>query len=505
MTASNLSVQKSFDSLVANIMPRGAGALFFIQMFSTLGYSVLYSTLVLYATHGLHMSDRAANGITTSFIAFNYALHLLGGIVGGRFFSYRVLFSVGMALQLLGCALLSLPLLPVFYWGLAAFLAAAGLNVTCINCMMTQLFKPDDQRRETAFLWNYSGMNVGFFVGFSVSGWLQFNHAYHALFLFAACGNLFALFLMLLHWTKLADRETRLEKLPAPLRFRANLVGCLLICLLVPGLRFVLEHARVSNQLIMAIGVAMLGYIVFQAMKQADPIQRHKLWAFLVLSLASLAFWTLYQMAPMGLMLFIERNVDRHLLGSLIAPQWVQNINTVVIILGGPLLSVLLRRLRDRGIYLTLPLQFSIALLCIGLSLAILPLGIHFANLQGLISFHWIIASYILQSVGELFISPIGYAMIGQLAPVALQGILMGTWMMITGVAATLSGYFSDMAIASVNSTDPLLTNPGFGHTFGLLGGISIGTGLLLLVALPVVQKLTREKILPAAEATLTA
>jgi POT family proton-dependent oligopeptide transporter len=196
----------------------------------------------------------------------------------------------------------------------------------------------------------------------------------------------------------------------------------------------------------------------------------------------------------MGFTLFIERNVDRHYLGYLFAPQWVQNINTIVIILGGPLLSFLFNFLRDRNINITIPMQFSTALICIGIGFGILPIGIYFANAEGLIHFNWIVASFILQSLGELFISPIGYAMVGQFAPKKLQGIMMGTWLMITGVSATLSGYFSNLALGSSQSTDPLVTNPSFSHTFGLLGISSIMTGILLLFLIPFVLQLTQEK-----------
>jgi POT family proton-dependent oligopeptide transporter len=100
-----------------------------------------------------------------------------------------------------------------------------------------------------------------------------------------------------------------------------------------------------------------------------------------------------------------------------------------------------------------------------------------------------------LQSIGELFISPIGYAMIGQLAPMRMQGLMMGTWLMITGVAATLSDYFSKMALnvdgASIN---PMTTNASFSHTFMILGWASIIVGILLFIALPVMSRLTHER-----------
>ena len=159
-------LNQSFLQNYRHLMPKGAGVLFLIQIFATLGFSVLYSSLILYATRSLHLSDTLATSITGAFIALNYFLHLLGGYIGGRYLSYRGLFVIGMALQVSGCLLISVPEINFLMWGLAAFLAGSGLNVTCINCMVTQLFEPNDKRRETAFLWNYSGMNIGFFIGF---------------------------------------------------------------------------------------------------------------------------------------------------------------------------------------------------------------------------------------------------------------------------------------------------------------------------------------------------
>src|SRR5262249_19514455 len=151
-------------------IPEGTAALFFIQIFSTLGFAVLYSTLVLYATRHLHFSAKEASAIMGVFGAFNYGLHLFGGYLGGRVLFNPDLVVGGMVLQVLGCGSISLGSMAAMYWGLGLFLTGSGLNVTCINMMLTQRFAPEDQRRESAFLWNYAGMNIGFFIGFSVAG-----------------------------------------------------------------------------------------------------------------------------------------------------------------------------------------------------------------------------------------------------------------------------------------------------------------------------------------------
>src|SRR2546421_2381163 len=109
--------------------PEGTAALFFIQIFATLGFAVLYSTLVLYATKHLHLGVKAATTLMGVFGAFNYGLHLFGGYLCGRFLSNRHLFVGGMALQVFGCACIATRTLALFYLGLAPLLSRSRPNV----------------------------------------------------------------------------------------------------------------------------------------------------------------------------------------------------------------------------------------------------------------------------------------------------------------------------------------------------------------------------------------
>jgi len=488
------AVKKPFSAWFQDIMPSGTGALFTIQIFSTIGFSVLYSTLILYATKGLKIEDTFATSLTGSFIALNYFLHLLGGYIGGRYLSYRSLFAVGMFAQIIGCLFISYPSVDALTWGLAFFLGGTGLNVTCINCMVMQLFEPEDKRREAAFLWNYSGMNLGFFLGFSISGYFHNQQAYQTLFLLSAIGNIIALLLVAFNWKILKDRDTTLMDKANDSKIKLRWMGISMVLALIFANRIALLHSNFSNQLMMLIAVCMFILITTLAFRQHHTLARNKMVAYVILAISSIIFWTLYQLAPMGLNLFIERNVDRHFLGILIAPQWIQNINTIVIIIGGPLLSIVFARLRERGMNINIPLQFSLALCLIGIAYVILPLGIQFADPNGYTAFSWVFVSYLLQSIGELFISPIGYAMVGQLAPIKLRGLMMGIWMMITGIAAIFSDYFSKLALGTTGLADPLSTNASYSQTFNFLGWSSIIAAIILLALTSFVSKLTKER-----------
>jgi POT family proton-dependent oligopeptide transporter len=85
--------------------------------------------------------------------------------------------------------------------------------------------------------------------------------------------------------------------------------------------------------------------------------------------------------------------------------------------------------------------------------------------------------------------------MVGQLAPIRLRGLMMGIWMMITGIAAIFSDFFSKMALGTSGTINPLTTNASYSHTFSLLGWSSIAAAVLLLLLTPFVAKLTKERL----------
>jgi POT family proton-dependent oligopeptide transporter len=470
-------------------IPDGAGVLFFIQIFSTLGFAVLYSTLVLYTTKHLHFAARDATTIMGVFGAFNYGLHLFGGYLGGRFLSNRSLFVGGMILQVLGCACIAGGTVALLYVGLALFLTGSGLNVTCVNMMLTQRFKPEDIRREGAFLWNYAGMNIGFFVGFTAAGQYQKTENYSGLFIFATIGNVMAIVIAAVFWKTLADRDTLLSGIDVHNVRRRSTVGVGVLIGLVPLLWFLLQHPHGTETLVKVISAAVALAFVWLTLKHRDAREQKNMWAYLILTLGSLVFWALYQMAPSGLQLFAVNNVNRHVWGFEVAPQWIQNINTVVIVVGGPLISALFVRLRARGWKIDVPKQFAASLILMGLGFLALPLGIASADDKGMSAFSWLFVSYVFQSIGELLISPIGFAMIGKLAPRQHQGVMMGTWMLVTGLASLLAGDFSAM-VPEPSEGSAVTTNPVYSKLFIELGSGSIVVGVLLVLLIPYLRKL---------------
>jgi POT family proton-dependent oligopeptide transporter len=473
--------------------PEGAAALFFIQIFSTLSFAVLYSTLVLYATKHLRLGVKEATTLMGVFGAFNYGLHLFGGYLGGRFLSNRKLFVGSMAVQVIGCACIATGTLALFYVGLALFLTGSGLNVTCINMMLTQRFTPEDPRREGAFLWNYAGMNVGFFVGFSAAGYFQATQSYSSLFIFATLGNFVAIILAVSMWKTLADRNTPLLDATRKQFQLRQLAGLAILIGLVPVVWFMLQRPGSTETILKVICAAVAVTLIYLTVRHQDRRERRNMTAYLILTIGSLMFWSLYQMAPNGLMLFAVHNVNLMVGSVQIQPQWIQNINTVCIVLGGPVFAALFTRMRARGWRIDIPKQFAASLLLMAVAFFILTLGIKLAGPDGKSAFIWLFLNYVLQSIGELLIMPIGYAMIGKLAPRRYQGIMMGSWMLVTGLASLFAGDFSGM-IPEPTGTTAVATNAGYSKLFTELGLGSLAVGIVLVVLIPFLRKLITDK-----------
>jgi POT family proton-dependent oligopeptide transporter len=323
------------------------------------------------------------------------------------------------------------------------------------------------------------------------------------MFLFATVGNFLAIVLALVNWRTLRDLNTALLERPdAQWRQRLG-VGIAILLGLVPVVWGLLQHPDSTETVVKVICALVAATLVWLTVRHPDARERGNMWAYLILTLGSLVFWSLYQMAPSGLQVFTVRNVNLHVWGVEVSPQWVQNINTVCIVVGGPLLAALFERLRSRGWKVDVPRQFAISLLLMGAGFLALPAGIHEADANGLVNFGWLFWSYVLQSIGELLISPVGYAMIGRLAPRQYQGIMMGSWMLVTGLASLFANDFSAMIPEGTGA--PLATNPGYSALFSQLGWGSVAVGVALVVLIPSLRRLIRDRETPDDEALVPA
>ena len=464
------------------------------QLFSIVSFAVLYSTLVLFMTQALGFSVAKASAIMGVFVAFNYGLNLLGGYIGGRLVSYRVLFLVSMVLQVLACIFLSSSSVEYLYIALALFLTGCGLNVPCINMMLTQQFEDDHKKRETAFFWNYASMNIGCLLGFTIAGIFQSNHSYNILFLLTTITNIIAFILLSIGWKSVADKSTplvhKLNTIGSHILFRKNALAMSILAVIFFIVFIALQYPLDTNYIALGVGVLLLAMFYPIAKTQPSKVQRDKVYAYMILATFGLVFWSAYQLAPMALTIFAEANVDKHILDFTIQTQWFQNVNTIVLAIGGFLLPTILITIRKRFIF-SFPMQFCFSLFFTGIGFSMLIIGIMKAGHDGHTAAIWLILSYFFQSIGELLIGPTGYAMVGKLASPNLQGLMMGSWMVVTG---STSGVIASLLSTLVSSPDvnapATSTNPSYLALFGSLTAIALIAAIIMYLFIPRIRKL---------------
>src|SRR5204862_6269644 len=193
-----------------------------------------------------------------------------------------------------------------------------------------------------------------------------------------------------LTWKILADRNTPLlDATPKQFRLR-QFAGRAILIGTVPVVWLMLQRPGSTETIIKMICAAVALALIYLTVRHRDRREQRNMTAYLILTIGSLMFWSLYQMAPNGLMLFAVHNVNLMVGPVKIQPQWIQNINTVCIVLGGPIFAALFTRMRSRGWRIDIPKQFATSLLLMASAFFILTLGIKLAGVAGKSAFIWL-------------------------------------------------------------------------------------------------------------------
>jgi POT family proton-dependent oligopeptide transporter len=205
-------------------------------------------------------------------------------------------------------------------------------------------------------------------------------------------------------------------------------------------------------------------------------------------------FWTLFEQAGTSLNLFAERNTDLSLPGgqAMTAAQ-TQSFNSGFILLLVPVFSALWAWLGARNMDPNPVLKFSLALVQVGLSFLILVWGASVADAQFRIPLMFLAAAYLVQTTGELCLSPVGLSWMTKLSTPTLLSTLMATWFLSSSWAQYLGGFVAEAA--AVDTIGGQVLDPGaalqtYVTIFGQLGWWTIGIGIALGLASPFLKRL---------------
>lgn len=476
--------------------PEGVWTVFFLQMFSMVGFSMLFSLLVLYCTHVLNFPTQRAYDIGDAFNAQVFAMSVFGGYLSSKFLGYRYAFIVSAIMGIFGLSLILTTNHLAFYIGLGAYTLAQATFIPSLNVLLSMLYEQGDNRRDSGFLLSYVGMNIGAFFASLFSGPISVKFGYHAAFFVGLFFAVLVLINYVLHQYKF--RPAKIDKLTREhaegISLGKKIAGTIILLSFIPLIATLMRFPQWNNTVLILLGISSTIFTIIIA-RRYEGIVRKRIYVFLLLCFISLFFWSLYLLAPTVLPLFTDRNVDRHFFSWIIPTASFSAINPFVIITAGPLFSILWMQLARRNITFSPAIKFSIGLALMGCGYLALALGIHYHNSLGFILGIWMVFSYFLQTIGELFVGPIGYSMIGSLVPFEQEGFMQGIWQLFTGVAGVWTDYLATLTHRHVpeNVTNPLLTNHDFMFTFILCGSITVVVGILTSIVAPWIKHMVKE------------
>ena len=471
--------------------PKPLWMLFMTEFWERFAFYGIRWALVLYIVAQFHggsgTGESSANQTYGAYLALVYAGAIFGGYVADRVIGYQRSILMGAVIMSAGLFMIAMPSEAVFKLGLATIIVGNGLFKPNISTMVGQLYAPADGRRDSGFTLFYMGINLGAMIAPILTGWLAEQvfgtpelPSYKVVFIASGIGMLISLV-----WFWIGRGQLKgVGAAPAGSgagRVAATAIGA---AVAIPVVYFLLALGASSLQWILMAMFVGLGALLLVEGIRNGPRQRDMVIAMLIIFVFNVLFWCFFEQAGSSFNFLAQNIVDRDLGGWIFPVGWFQSVNSVAIITFAPLLAWLWVRMGRRNP--SIPRKFGLGL--VFNSLAFLLLMFALSSLVdgfGKIPFWTLFMVYVIQSIGELCLSPIGLSMVTKLAPVRLVGFGMGGWFLSTGIGNNLSGIFaSHVSGESGMDVESALS----GYTFGFWA--LIVPGVLLFLIAPLIQKL---------------
>jgi proton-dependent oligopeptide transporter, POT family len=449
--------------------PVGLRTLFLTELWERFSYYGMRALLILFMTNSLHFAVPEAGAIYGLYTGMVYLLALPGGWIADKILGARRAVLYGGIIIAIGHFCLAIPTIATFFTGLIFIVTGTGLLKPNVSTMVGQLYPPHDPRRDAGFSIFYIGINLGAFVAPLICSYVGENINWHYGFGLAGIGMTIGVIQFALGGRTLGNAGAA----PTPSnrerkRFRWSIAAYLAILLF--GAKLAYDGTLSIQALSSGFGVLLTaivlvlfgGMLIFGNWTKEE---RNRLIAIFVLFAAAALFWSIYEQAGSTLSLFADRNTDRSLPGMSqpFPAGWFQSLPALFVIAIAPMFAWLWVKLGERNPSSTI--KFSIGLLFGGVSFMIL---IPIAGKMG-VSPIWLTLTYLLQTIGELCISPVGMSTMTKLAPKRIASLMMGIWFVSISVGDYISG-----RLASIYETMPLP------QLFGTVGASAIVLGIIL-------------------------
>ena len=464
--------------------PRGLATLFFTEMWERFSYYGMRAILIYYLTAtiakgGLGFTDSKAGAVYGLYTGMVYLMCLGGGWIADRITGQRRAVLIGGIFIACGEFCLVAPSEAAFYLGLVLLVTGTGLLKGNVSTIVGQLYTQGDPRRDSGFSLFYMGINLGALISPVICGYVGERISWRLGFGVAGLGMLAGVIQYLLtsrhlgsaglHPASTGDPEKDLREKKTAMRTIG--IGLAVVAVLAAlGMSGIVElNANLISDgfgwCLLAISVVIFSYLIFFG--NWSPVERKRCAAILVLFVSSSLFWAAYEQAGSSLSFFAERGTDCTVLGYAFPASWYQSVQPVFVVLLAPVFAWIWLKMGRREP--SSPAKFSLGLLFGGLAFAILVPAAYTVVGGSKVGPYWLTGTYLLQTLGELCLSPVGLSAMTKLAPARAAGFIMGIWFLTNSIGNWLAG-----KAASMYSSVPLPT------LFGANAGFSIVAAIVL-------------------------
>ena len=433
--------------------PKGLYLLFMTEMWERFSYYGMRAIFVLYMTKMLLMDNAEASNIYGSYTGLVYLTPLLGGYLSDRFLGNRRSIEIGGTLMALGQFIMffsasttGATAVTLMWLGLTMLIVGNGFFKPNISTMVGQLYPKGDRRVDSAFTIFYMGINLGAFIAPLICGYLAENIDFKWGFLAAGIGMIVGLVTFITQKNKYlhtADNK--------PVGMPTNKLGIAQWGMVAGSIALI--FFLMNFKTMFGSDLDVIGYLIYGAMivmpliiltdKSLTKDERDRIMVIFILAFFVIFFWSAFEQAGASLTIFADRNTDRNIFGWEMPASWFQSVNALAILALAPIFSALWLNLGKRNMEPTSPKKMAWGLVLIAIGYAVIAFGVKGVSDSARISMFWLLSLYVIHTMGELCLSPIGLSMVSKLAPIRFSSMLMGTWFLANAAANKFAGTLS--------------------------------------------------------------
>jgi POT family proton-dependent oligopeptide transporter len=438
--------------------PGGLSTLFFTEMWERFSYYGIRPLLVLFMTAaladgGFGFERSVASSIVGIYAASVYLASLPGGWIADRWLGLQRAIWYGGVLIALGHISIALSIVfaqHAFFLGLVLIVLGTGLLKPNISAIVGDLYPEGGARRDAGFSIFYMGINVGALIAPLITGYLGERVAWHFGFGAAGAGMILGLITFRLRARSTlgpigSEPSAGPEERRRVRNYTAAGVAVLaaVVALAMLGV-FSIDPVAVGKRMRdVMLAMALLYFIYLFLFAGLSSDEKKRVAVIVVLFVFATIFWSAFEQAPTSLNLFARDFTDRVLLGWEVPTLWLQSANSFFVIVLAPVFAALWVGLARRGIDLSSPAKFALGLALAGVGFYIMVLASDRVIASGTavkVSMLWLTASYFMQTLGELSLSPVGLSSMTKLAPRRFVGQMMGVWFLAAALGNLIAG-----------------------------------------------------------------